>query len=81
MADYLSTCRSCNAPIRWAVTRTGRRMPLDRDPSPRGNARLLLDGTSQVLAGARLEEARAAGVLLHMPHHSSCPQGRDWRRE
>jgi hypothetical protein len=28
----MSRCRSCQAPIRWAFTEKGRRMPLDPDP-------------------------------------------------
>jgi hypothetical protein len=37
MADV---CKSCKAPVRWAVTENGRLMPLDREPDDTGEWRL-----------------------------------------
>lgn len=34
-------CRSCHAPILWAVTGKGSSMPVDPDPVPDGNLELL----------------------------------------
>jgi hypothetical protein len=33
----VSACGSCGAPIRWAVTVNGKRMPVDDQPVPDGN--------------------------------------------
>lgn len=37
----LGNCRSneCRAPLRWTITEKGKRIPLDRDPIPREEAR------------------------------------------
>jgi hypothetical protein len=32
----VTRCRSCGAPIRWAVTVNGKRMPVDDQPTPDG---------------------------------------------
>lgn len=36
----MSVCRSCGAQIIWAVTTSGRRMPVDAAPVPNGNVAL-----------------------------------------
>jgi hypothetical protein len=36
-ADDRGTCRSCAAPILWAITEKGRRIPLDPEPTGGGN--------------------------------------------
>jgi hypothetical protein len=33
-----------------------------------------------VLAGLFILQAAEAGEELYMPHHATCPQGREWRR-
>src|SRR5215831_1401482 len=33
-------CKSCAAPIYWAVTQKGRNIPIDKQPVPDGNIRL-----------------------------------------
>ncbi|GAC1521682.1 MAG: hypothetical protein NVS3B1_06210 [Marmoricola sp.] len=30
-------CKSCGAPLLWAITEKGRQMPLDPEPHPDGN--------------------------------------------
>jgi hypothetical protein len=44
MAD---TCRSCGAPIEWAVTTRGKRIPLDPGTHPDGNIDLV-DGIAYI---------------------------------
>ncbi len=39
----MSTCRSCGARVRWAVTPAGKRMPVDPEPVEGGNLLLSLD--------------------------------------
>ena len=41
-SDYpFDVCRYCGAGIIWAQTPTGSRMPINRDPVPLGNVRLV----------------------------------------
>lgn len=70
-------CRSCGADIMWVVT-TGRgRMPLDAEPAADGNVWIITDGPRSGLARAlnarEVEQARADGEPLWMPHHATCP--------
>lgn len=74
-------CRSCKAPIVWARTINDKPMPVDAQPAPDGNVLLHEPGpTAEVLAGLFLAAARDQGLELHMPHHSTCPDGEKWRR-
>jgi hypothetical protein len=68
-------CRSCDAPIRWVKTTTGKRMPLDAEPVPDGNL-VLVDGVATVV------DADAAGTReRYTSHFSTCPQAKSWRRK
>ena len=64
-------CRSCGAEMLFVVTVNQKVMPVDADPSPKGNVRLR-EGGCQVLAGEALEQARAAGERLYLSHFASC---------
>jgi len=77
-----AACESCPAPIIWAVTRNGRRMPVDRDPVKTGNV-ALTDRThlgqpplAEVLAAARCFGRRD----LRESHFVTCPHSTVWRR-
>ncbi len=78
MAD-LSKCRSCGASVVWLENnRTGKRAPIDAQPSEDGN--ILLDrhaGTYQVLASST-DRALAAGHL-HTNHFMTCKTADQWR--
>lgn len=71
------TGRTCRAEIALLPTEAGKRLPIDVDPDPDGNVRvdrdLLGEPVAHVLAGELLDEARATGVRLYMPHWSTCP--------
>lgn len=67
----MSTCRSCDAEIRWARTIAGKAMPLNRDPDPNGNV-VLRDGVAVVLGPLERTIAEEEGELLLMPHHATC---------
>lgn len=72
-----SRCRSCDAPIRWARTEAGGvPIPLDAEPNPEGNAVELEDGRIRIIAGPLEVEPR---TVLWMPHHATCPHGREWK--
>jgi hypothetical protein len=81
MAD---TCRSCGQPIVWAVTRDGKRMPVDPDPDPEGNLVLTANllGDHLVVPVADLERGGAPIVDSdrRVSHFASCPNAASWRR-
>ncbi len=76
MADK---CRSCEAPIRWAVTGKGRRMPLDAQPSPDGTIAVEPEDELGVIVGI------VRGVSTTQPrfvsHFATCPNAGGHRRK
>jgi hypothetical protein len=66
------TCRSCGAPIRWAITDHGNRIPLDPEPAEVGN--LIL-----VQRDGQLHAAHAVPGT-HVSHYATCPQAAEWRK-
>jgi hypothetical protein len=74
-----STCRSCSAPIIWAETDAGKRIPVDADPAPDGSLDLTEFRPGEVHAGFVPEDQRA-GLSLHRSHFSTCPDARAWRK-
>ena len=79
MSSDRASCGSCGAPMRWVTPLAGKPMPLDAEPNPEGNVEMVTTP-----AGPRAKvHAKGQGGLLGerwMPHHASCPQGREWRR-
>jgi hypothetical protein len=77
-------CRSCQAPVIWAVSASGRPMPLDPDPRPDGTLILIEtdpptalrvgDGSKEAQTAARRQQPRYAA------HFASCPDAAKWRR-
>ncbi len=75
-----STCRSCDAPIIWAVTTREQLMPVDADPSTDGNVELVTRQLNVApLAIVHAQPPLGAGPL-RMPHHATCPDAAKWRR-
>jgi hypothetical protein len=72
--DY---CRACGARVRWARTRSRKRMPLDAEPNPNGTIRLLPDGSVEVV-GARKREGTAGPLFTS--HLTTCPNPKRRRR-
>ena len=73
-------CRSCGAAVRWEITAaTGRRIPLDVEPSPAGNVWLDDAGLAHVMSSAGQLPLGAVKSQLYVPHHATCPQGREWK--
>lgn len=77
------TCRSCDAPIVWAVTTGGRPIPLDAAAVPTGNV-VLRGGTARVLSSVTLGEMHGAGLLdglpLYVSHFATCPNAKAHRQ-
>lgn len=82
----MSKCKSCGAEIVWTETTRGRRMPVDAEPSERGNvlvAGLKPEPMPKAYVYGSLEalQLRDQGVELHAAHHATCPNADDWRTE
>ena len=73
-------CRSCAAPVLWVITQREKRMPVDAEPSDKGNVLLRPDGKGCVLSGPALDDARTRGDRLHVPHFATCPHWKQWRK-
>lgn len=70
------TCRTCHAPIRWAFTEKGRRMPVDPEPHPEGTIALEpIPGASRDVTTMRaIVVAIGSRPTLYRSHFSTCPQ-------
>ena len=76
-------CRSCKAPVRWAISEHGKFMILDLDPSPAGTIRLAAAGRrGGVPRAVVIPAARRAGLEgeLYIDHHATCPHADKHRR-
>lgn len=67
MADR---CRSCDAPIEWAYTPKGSRIPLDPGSHPDGNINVGPDGIARVVG---------PGNGVRISHFATCPNSREHR--
>lgn len=89
----MTRCRACRAPILWAETRAGKRMPLDPRPTDQGNI-LLVDtaldadlydckiGQAVVLSepAALAERSTRPDVSLYTSHFATCPSADRFRQ-
>lgn len=77
------TCRSCEAPITWATTVKGRKMPLDPEPVDDGNVwvtRVAEDGTPLVAVALNAESVPELVRVRYVSHFVTCPDRDDWRK-
>lgn len=67
-----ATCSTCKAPIEWGHTASGERIPMDPQPVPGGNIRLI-DGRAHVV-GATIDlfDQDDDGVR-YVSHFATCP--------
>jgi len=80
MSDYeIENCRSCEAPVIWAMTERGKLMPVDAEPSKDGNVQLKPRVAVAPLAEV-LSVAKCFGkTQLRLSHFVKCPQAKQWR--
>lgn len=77
----LAVCKSCKAPVIWAETSAGKRMPIDATPVADGNLRLMHgpgSGKVLVITGAPPEGSEEPRFVSHF---STCPEAVRFRRE
>lgn len=79
-------CRSCKAPMLWVVLPSGKRNPLDLEPTLKGNV-LVLPGPEDWRLGVvvhdqdLLQEVRTLFAdRLHTSHFATCPDADEHRR-
>lgn len=80
----MSACRSCDAPIAWAITETGKRMPVDAEPVVGGSILLRhrvvgeppeahVTSSEERAVLAKQSESRGETLRLFVSHFSTCP--------
>ena len=76
-------CRSCKAPIRWAVTEHGNPIPLDLEPADGGTIRLAgaraKGGTPRAVIVPEARRGELAGEL-YVAHFATCPYADQHRK-
>ncbi|MEU5939392.1 hypothetical protein ABZ807_09395 [Micromonospora sp. NPDC047548] len=73
-------CRTCQAPIIWAVTDRDKDMPVDAQPSDKGNVALSVDDKGRVRARVVPAHLAFGRKDLRLSHFVGCPDAPKWRR-
>ncbi|MEM6988893.1 MAG: hypothetical protein AAF721_00305 [Myxococcota bacterium] len=81
----MSVCKSCKAPITWAITDKGRSIPIDAKPVENGNLVLVREDGPAEMRGQKLLRARApglfdAGAPRYVSHFATCPNSKEHRK-
>lgn len=76
-----STCRSCGAPVIWAHTETGSRMPVDPERVQGGNVMLIADVTDDGrMTPNQIAKVVKPGDGVYVSHFATCPDASQHRR-
>lgn len=76
----VASCRTCYAPIVWANTLNGERMPVDAEIVADGNV-VLSDGPRGSVTATVLDQASLfADGPRRKAHFATCPDAAGWRR-
>lgn len=84
-----TACTSCGARVIWTKTRNGKAMPVNAQPSERGNLALTEwdrpeVGDTVILAEhlnpRQADGMRAAGRFTYVSHFSDCPNASEHRK-
>jgi hypothetical protein len=72
-------CKSCGALIIWATTQSGKLMPLNAEPDPKGN--LAISRWATVVAvHQRTDLTETQGMPTHTSHFATCPNAAGHRK-
>lgn len=76
-----ATCRSCGAPILWAISLAGILSPIDPIPVANGNVALDLDRDPPLATfdSAKTREQKAAPGPRYLSHFATCPDAKKWK--
>lgn len=83
MRPVLKHCKSCGAPIYWAESSSGTPIPIDAEPTERGNITLTVNSIGRL-------RAKVWWVTHEIPakfdgkrresHFVTCPEADRWRK-
>ena len=74
------TCRTCGAPIIWALTaKSNKWIPLDADPVKDGNIVLTPERQTAVYLQTGWDRP-PSDMKRYRSHFSTCPDAKGWRR-
>lgn len=79
----MSRCRSCQAPIVWAFTTSGKRIPLDPDPVDDGNVVLsaaVSPGQAPTAIVLPVGQPTLDDDPRYVSHFATCPNADTHRR-
>lgn len=76
-----STCRSCNAEIIWTVTRNGKRMPVDFEPTPTGDFVLDKESDGSFTSNRYSHFVHDESRPRRKSHFETCPNAKQHRKE
>ena len=73
-------CRSCKAPMYWAITRDGKRIPMNALPDPAGGFVLTLKPNGELHAEAFDQVHHGSARRRYTSHFANCPNADEHRR-
>jgi len=73
-----ANCRSCGAPVFWAITERGKRMPVDTEPYAGDSPSGLFVLRGQTIIAVTPDSF--PGEPLYRSHFATCPHGKEWRQ-
>lgn len=82
----MSTCRGCGATIEWVRMKSGKAMPVDPEPvfvEEEGSQVFVTDEGDTITgwrAWPQTPEEKARMTVAYIPHWSTCPEARQFRR-
>jgi hypothetical protein len=74
------TCRTCSMAIRWVKLPSGKLMPVDAEPDPRGTVAIHSDGVRAAVLTKEEREDLPPDTPLYLSHFVTCPQAEQHRR-
>jgi hypothetical protein len=82
----LARCRSCGAEIEWAVSPTGKRIPIDAtavpiEKKPIGAAAYAVDRRSSLAPKLTKLPADHTAGAVYVSHFSTCPDSATWSKK
>lgn len=71
----MAACKSCNADVVWVETSTGKKMPMDAKPDPKGTF-VIINGKARKVT----VDDRRLFRETYTSHFATCAQADDWRK-